>query len=64
QARRAAEDLRRGAADLAVAVVEKVLGDGLDPRVHRDLVDRTISEVEAQGGDGPQERAGAAGVAN
>lgn len=52
QARRAAEDLRRGAADLAVTVVEKVLGEGLDAQSHKALIDRTISEVGAQAGSG------------
>jgi F-type H+-transporting ATPase subunit b len=54
QVRQAAEALRNQVGDLAVSVVEKVLGDGLDPQLHRSLVDRTIAEVEAQ--------AGAAGV--
>jgi F-type H+-transporting ATPase subunit b len=54
QVRQATETLRRQVGDLAVAVVEKVLGEGLDDQVHRSLIDRTIAEVEAQ--------AGAAGV--
>jgi F-type H+-transporting ATPase subunit b len=54
QVRQATEALRRQVGDLAVAVVEKVLGEGLDDQVHRSLIDRTIAEVEAQ--------AGAAGV--
>jgi F-type H+-transporting ATPase subunit b len=52
QIRRATEDLRRGAADLAISVVEKVLGEGLDAQSHRTLIDRTISEVEAQANAG------------
>jgi len=52
QTRRAAEDLRRGAADLAVTVVEKVLGEGLDTQTQKALIDRTISEVEAQANAG------------
>jgi hypothetical protein len=35
---------------MAVSVVEKVLGDGLDPQSHLSLIDRTIAEVEAQAG--------------
>jgi F-type H+-transporting ATPase subunit b len=48
QVRQASETLRRQVGDLAVSVVEKVLGEGLDEGVHRSLVDRTIAEVEAQ----------------
>jgi F-type H+-transporting ATPase subunit b len=50
QVRQANEALRQQVGDLAVSVVEKVLGDGLAPDVHRNLIDRTIAEVEAQGG--------------
>jgi len=46
-ARRASEELRRQSADLVIAVVEKVV-EGLDASAHRDLIDRTIAEVEAQ----------------
>ncbi|MHB1534286.1 MAG: F0F1 ATP synthase subunit B [Acidimicrobiales bacterium] len=56
EARRAAEELRTQVAGIAIAVVEKVLGDGLDEHTHRSLVDRAVAEVEAQ--------AGAAGVAS
>lgn len=52
QSRRAAEELRRSAADLAVAVVEKVVGDGLDAQSQRTLLDRTIAEVQVQSGTG------------
>jgi len=48
QFRQASEALRQQVGDLAVAVVEKVLGEGLDADVHRVLVERTIAEVEAQ----------------
>lgn len=48
-ARRAAEELRTQVADMVVSVVEKVIGEGLDDRAHRDLIDRTIADVEAQG---------------
>ena len=54
QVRQASETLRSQVGDLAVSVVEKVLGDGLDPQSQLSLIDRTIAEVEAQ--------AGAAGV--
>jgi F-type H+-transporting ATPase subunit b len=46
-ARRASEELRRQSADLVIAVVEKVVA-GLDADAHRDLINRTIAEVEAQ----------------
>lgn len=50
QVRQASETLRQQVGDLAVSVVEKVLGDGLDPQAHLGLIDRTIAEVEAQAG--------------
>jgi F-type H+-transporting ATPase subunit b len=46
-ARRASEELRRHSADLIIAVVEKVV-EGLDASAHRELIDRTIAEVESQ----------------
>jgi F-type H+-transporting ATPase subunit b len=46
-ARRASEELRRQSADLIIAVVEKVV-EGLDANAHRELIDRTIAEVESQ----------------
>jgi F-type H+-transporting ATPase subunit b len=49
QVRQATESLRQQVGDLAISVVEKVLGEGLDPASHRSLIDRTIAEVEAQG---------------
>ena len=52
QTRRATEELRRSAADLAVTVVEKVVGEGLDAQAQRSLIDRTIAEVESQTGTG------------
>jgi F-type H+-transporting ATPase subunit b len=48
QFRQATEALRQQVGELAVSVVEKVLGEGLDEQMHRALIDRTISEVEAQ----------------
>jgi F-type H+-transporting ATPase subunit b len=50
QARRASEELRQQAADLAIAVAEKVIGEGIDAQSHRALIDRTIAEVQAQAG--------------
>ncbi|HUJ65091.1 MAG TPA: F0F1 ATP synthase subunit B [Acidimicrobiales bacterium] len=50
QARRASEDLRQQAADLAITVAEKVLGEGIDASAHRQLIDRTIAEVESRSG--------------
>jgi F-type H+-transporting ATPase subunit b len=52
QTRRATEELRRSAADLAVTVVEKVIGEGLDTQSQRALIDRTIAEVESQASAG------------
>jgi F-type H+-transporting ATPase subunit b len=48
QVRQATEALRQQVGDLAVSVVEKVLGDGLAPDAHQSLIDRTIAEVEAR----------------
>jgi F-type H+-transporting ATPase subunit b len=50
QARRAQEDLRRQAAELAVAVAERILGEGIDRTAQESLINRTISEVAAGGG--------------
>jgi F-type H+-transporting ATPase subunit b len=50
QVRQASEALRQQVGDLAVSVVEKVLGEGLDTQAHYSLIDRTIAEVEAQTG--------------
>jgi F-type H+-transporting ATPase subunit b len=50
QARRASEDLRQQTADLAIAVAEKVLGEGIDAGAQRDLIDRTIAEVDSRTG--------------
>jgi F-type H+-transporting ATPase subunit b len=50
QVRQAQQSLRQQVGDLAVDVVEKVLGDGLDPQTHRNLVDRTLAEVEQRTG--------------
>jgi F-type H+-transporting ATPase subunit b len=52
QTRRATEELRRSAADLAVSVVEKVIGEGLDDEAQRALIDRTIAEVDSNAGAG------------
>jgi F-type H+-transporting ATPase subunit b len=49
-ARRAAGELRQQIGDMVIAVVERVVGDGLDERLQRQLIDRTIAEVEAQTG--------------
>jgi F-type H+-transporting ATPase subunit b len=48
QARRASEELRQQAADLAIAIAEKVIGQGIDAEAQRALIDRTIAEVESQ----------------
>jgi F-type H+-transporting ATPase subunit b len=48
QTRRASEELRQQAADLAIAVAERVIGEGIDEQTHRALIDRSIAEVESQ----------------
>jgi F-type H+-transporting ATPase subunit b len=48
-ARRAAEELRAQVADMVISVVEKVIGEGLDDQAHRQLIDRTIADIESQG---------------
>lgn len=50
QTRRASEQLRQQAADLAIAVAEKVIGEGIDAQAQRSLIDRTIAEVQSQTG--------------
>jgi F-type H+-transporting ATPase subunit b len=47
QTRRAQEELRQQAADLAIAVAEKVLGEGIDRNAQAGLIDRTINEFGA-----------------
>ncbi len=46
-ARRAAEDLRAQVSELVIAVVERVLRDGISVSDQQRLVDQAISEVEA-----------------
>lgn len=50
QARRAQEELRQQAADLAIAVAERVIGEGLDRQAQSGLINRTIDEVAASAG--------------
>ncbi len=50
QARRAQEDLRQQAADLAITVAERVLGEGIDRQAQANLINRTIDEVAASAG--------------
>lgn len=45
-ARRASEELRQNLSETVIMVVRKVVGEGLDTDAHRELIDRTISEVE------------------
>jgi len=47
-ARRAAEELRGEVAGLVMAVVEKVLGEGIALRDQEQLVQRAIGEIERQ----------------
>ena len=51
-ARRAEEDVRRDVSSLVMEVVERVIGAGFDASGHRDLIDRTIGEVEAESASG------------
>ena len=50
QARRAQEELRQQAADLAIAVAERVIGEGIDRQAQSGLINRTIDEVAASAG--------------
>jgi F-type H+-transporting ATPase subunit b len=50
QTRRAQEELRQQAADLAIAVAEKVLGEGIDRDAQSSLINRTIDQVAASSG--------------
>ncbi len=50
QARRAQEELRQQAADLAITVAERVLGEGIDRQAQANLINRTIDEVAASAG--------------
>ncbi len=45
QARRASEELRQQTADLAIAVAERVIGQGIDRGAQSSLIDRTIAEI-------------------
>lgn len=49
QARRASEELRQQTADLAIAVAEKVIGEGIDRNAQSSLIDRTIGEISESG---------------
>jgi F-type H+-transporting ATPase subunit b len=53
-ARKAAEDLRRDVSGLVITVVERVVGQGFDAEAHRQLIDRTIGEVEAESSTAPE----------
>lgn len=52
-ARRAAEDVRRDLSTLVLTTVERVVGSGFDATAHRELIDRTIAEVEAEAATAP-----------
>jgi F-type H+-transporting ATPase subunit b len=47
QTRRAQEELRQQAADLAIAVAEKVLGEGIDRSAQAGFINRAIDQVAA-----------------
>lgn len=42
----AIEDLRRQVADLAVMAASRMIGESLDEKKHRELIDRAIEEAE------------------
>jgi len=50
QTRRAQEELRAQTAELAIAVAEKVLGEGIDRSAQTSFIDRTIDQVAAASG--------------
>jgi F-type H+-transporting ATPase subunit b len=43
---KAVEDLREQVADLAVMAAERIIGESLDAKKHRELIERTIEEAE------------------
>jgi F-type H+-transporting ATPase subunit b len=40
------EDLREQVADLAVMAAGRIIGESLDAKKHRELIERTIEEAE------------------
>jgi F-type H+-transporting ATPase subunit b len=61
-ARRAGEELRGEVAGLVMAVVEKVLGEGVTLVDHELLIDRAIAELEREAPSSPPQNAGPASV--
>ncbi len=49
-ARRASEEIRQHLSESVIEVVRKVVGEGMDTDAHRQLIDRTIAEVEHEAG--------------
>ena len=47
---KAVDSVRAEVADLVVAATEKVVGQSLDGRQHRQLIDKAITEVSSSGG--------------
>lgn len=43
---RAIQDLRAQVADLAVLAAGRIIGESLDPKKHRELIDRAIEEAQ------------------
>jgi F-type H+-transporting ATPase subunit b len=43
---KAVQDLRLQVADLAVLAAGRIIGESLDPKKHRELIDRAIEEAE------------------
>jgi F-type H+-transporting ATPase subunit b len=52
-ARRAGEELKSQVAGLVMAVVEKVLGDGVSIANQQQLIDRAIAQLESEAASGP-----------
>jgi F-type H+-transporting ATPase subunit b len=42
----AVQDLRSQVADLAVMAAGRIIGESLDPKKHRELIERTLEEAE------------------
>jgi F-type H+-transporting ATPase subunit b len=44
----AVQDLRRQAADLAVLAASRIIGESLDEKKHRELIDRAVEEADVR----------------
>jgi F-type H+-transporting ATPase subunit b len=45
---KAVHDLREQVADLAVLAASRIIGESLDPKKHRELIERAIKEAEVR----------------